>query len=126
MKSRIVPVVGVLLAAILLLSACAQPQPAAAPQVIKETVVVEKAVKETVVVEKQVEKAVKETVVVEKPVEKTVVVTAQASRPERSAQGQEAGRHLPRPHQRLRLEPAGLPGRHEHAGQVWHGRRLHR
>jgi len=46
------------------------------PQIVKETVIVEKPVdkivKETVVVEKQVEKVVKETVVVEKVVEKPV------------------------------------------------------
>ena len=50
-----------------------------APQVVKETVVVEKpvekVVKETVVVEKSVEKVVKETVVVEKSVEKVVTPT---------------------------------------------------
>jgi hypothetical protein len=60
------------------LAACATPT----PQIIKETVIVEKpvekVVKETVVTEKQVEKVVKETVVTEKQVQVEKVVTATA------------------------------------------------
>ena len=61
------------------LAACATPT----PQIIKETVIVEKPVekivKETVVTEKSVEKVVKETVVTEKSVEKVVTATVQPS-----------------------------------------------
>ncbi len=58
-------IVALLALTSMLLPACATPT----PQIVKETVVVEKPVKETVVVEKPV----KETVVVEKPVKETPV-----------------------------------------------------
>ena len=67
-RSGLAVVFGLTVVLALILSACATP----APEVIKETVVVEKevekVVKETIVVEKEVEKVVKETVVVEKEV----------------------------------------------------------
>lgn len=65
MPRRVLLAILILLAAIAMLAACQQAAaPAPAPQIVKETVVVEKAVRETVVVEK----AVKETVVVERKV----------------------------------------------------------
>jgi len=73
---RLLIVTILMFVVVALLAACAQPT----PQVIKETVIVEKpvekVVKETVVVEKEVEKIVEKTVVVEvtpEPVEKVVI-----------------------------------------------------
>jgi len=76
---RLLLVTSILLLVVVAVAACAQPA-APEPQIVVETVVVEKevekVVEQTVVVEKEVEKVVEQTVVVEvaaEPVDKTVV-----------------------------------------------------
>ncbi len=70
MKRYVATVLGVMVILSMLLSACATPT----PQIIKETVEVEKVVEKTVEVEKVVKETVEVEKVVEKVVEKTVVV----------------------------------------------------
>jgi len=70
MKRYVATVLGVVVILSMLLSACATPT----PQIIKETVQVEKVVEKTVEVEKVVKETVQVEKVVEKVVEKTVVV----------------------------------------------------
>jgi basic membrane protein A and related proteins len=93
MKTRVVLLVSLLAIASMLLTAC----PAPTPQVVVQTVEVEKKVVETQVVEKKVVETQVVEKVVEKPVEKTVVVTAEVFDPKAALKGKKLAGIFPGP-----------------------------